>query len=251
MTRKPLCSQLFITDIDNTLIGDDNRRLDELIDFIKENRARMGFGVATGRDIESVRQVLKVHRLPDPDVLICSVGSEMYFGKKQVPGKGWAAHIAHKWQREKIVHLLTKFDFLRYQKEETQHKFKVSYYMSPGSQRLADIHDCLAENQCWYNLIYSHDQYLDILPYRASKGKAIRFLSRKWSIPLQNFLVCGDSGNDEEMLKVGALGVVVGNYRHELKKLKEQPYIYFSKAPCAGGILEGLAHYQFPGGSQE
>jgi len=43
--------------------------------------------------------------------------------------------------------------------------------------------------------------FRDILSYRASKGKAIRYLSHKWEIPLKNFLVCGNSGNDEEMLR--------------------------------------------------
>ncbi|MGB9440450.1 MAG: HAD family hydrolase [Desulfobacterales bacterium] len=33
-------------------------------------------------------------------------------------------------------------------------------------------------------------------------------------------MVCGDSGNDEEMLRGEPLGVVVGNYSPELKKLK-------------------------------
>ena len=94
-------------------------------------------------------------------------------------------------------------------------------------------------------MIYSHDQFLDILPYRASKGKAIRYLSYKWGIPLKNILVSGDSGNDEEMLRGEPKAVVVGNYSHELDALKGNRRIYFSDASCAGGIIEGIAHYNF------
>jgi sucrose-phosphate synthase len=83
------------------------------------------------------------------------------------------------------------------------------------------------------------------LPYRASKGKALRYLSYKWEIPLAHFLVCGDSGNDEEMLRGEPKAVVVGNYSPELKSLKRLRNVYFAKQPCAGGILEGIKHYRF------
>jgi len=99
--------------------------------------------------------------------------------------------------------------------------------------------------KCRYNLIYSHNKYHDILPFRACKGKAIRYLSYKWTIPLRQILVCGDSGNDEEMLRGEPLAVVVGNYSRELDVLKGVRNIYFAKEPCAGGILEGIKRYQF------
>jgi sucrose-phosphate synthase len=70
-------------------------------------------------------------------------------------------------------------------------------------------------------------------------------LSYKWEIPLQNFLVCGDSGNDEEMLRGEPLAVVVGNYSRELEHLKGGKNIYFAEKEYAGGIMEALAHYNF------
>ena len=110
---------------------------------------------------------------------------------------------------------------------------------------LAAIHGTLTRNKCRYNLIYSHNQFLDILPYRASKGKALRFLSYKWEVPLRNFLVCGDSGNDEEMLRGEPRAVVVGNYSPELDKLKGLKNVYFSPKPGAAGIIDAIERYQF------
>jgi sucrose-phosphate synthase len=110
---------------------------------------------------------------------------------------------------------------------------------------MAMIHNLLLENKCRYQLIYSHGQYLDILPYRASKGKAIRYLSYKWDIPLSNFLVSGDSGNDEEMLRGEPLGVVVGNFSPELARLKGSRNVFFADRSCAGGILEAILKYRF------
>jgi sucrose-phosphate synthase len=234
-----------ITDIDNTLIGDNNDQLEALLALLKKHRAVVGFGVATGRTIESAKAHLEKNGVPSPDVIVSSVGAEIYYGKNKHYGRGWDTHISAKWNRRKIAKLLQDFPFLTYQEEENQRKFKISYNIKPGKDRLAMIHDRLLRNKCRYNLIYSHNKYVDILPYRASKGKAIRYLSYKWEIPLGNFLVCGDSGNDEEMLRGEPLAVVVGNYSSELEKLKGQRSIYFAKEKSAGGILEAIRRYKF------
>jgi sucrose-phosphate synthase len=235
----------FITDIDHTLIGGNNGHLQNLIELLLEHRMSIGFGVATGRDVSSAVDFLNEHGVHHPDVIISSVGTEIYYGKALQYGQGWETHISNQWDRKKIVTLLKRFDFLRYQEESNQSRFKISYYTAPGEDRMAMIHDLLSKNKCRYCLIYSGHKYLDILPYRASKGKAIRYLSYKWEIPLGNFLVCGDSGNDEEMLRGEPLAVVVGNYRKELEKLKGARNIYFAESEYAGGILEGIEKYQF------
>jgi len=234
-----------VANIDNTLVGGSNEHLSALLDLLEKNREYIGFGLATGRTIESATEFLEKHHIPLPDVLITSVGAEIYYGKNLHDGRGWETHISAKWNREKIVGLLKNFMFLKYQKADTQRRFKISYELEPAKDRLAMIHERLLKNQCRYNLIYSQDRYLDILPFRASKGKAIRYLSYKWEIPLGNFLVCGDSGNDEEMLRGEPLGVVVGNYSPELKKLKGIRGIYFAKQKYSKGILEGIRRYQF------
>ena len=234
-----------VANIDNTLVGDNNQHLTEFLTLLQKNREHVGFGLATGRTIESATEFLKKQNVPLPDVLIAAVGAEIYYGKNLHHGRGWETHISAKWNRDKIVDLLKDLTFLEYQPAEAQRHFKISYEIEPGKDRLAMIHERLLRNQCRYNLIYTQDRYLDILPYRASKGKAIRYLSYKWEIPLGNFLVCGDSGNDEEMLRGDPRGVVVGNYSPELKKLKGIRGIYFAREKYSGGIIEGIKRYQF------
>ena len=234
-----------VANIDNTLVGDNNQHLTEFLTLLQKNREHVGFGLATGRTIESATEFLKKQHVPLPDVLIAAVGAEIYYGKNLHHGRGWETHISAKWNRDKIVDLLKDLTFLEYQPAEAQRHFKISYEIEPGKDRLAMIHERLLRNQCRYNLIYTQDRYLDILPYRASKGKAIRYLSYKWEIPLGNFLVCGDSGNDEEMLRGDPRGVVVGNYSPELKKLKGIRGIYFARQKYSGGIIEGIKRYQF------
>jgi sucrose-phosphate synthase len=234
-----------ITDIDYTLIGGNNDHLQNLIELLKEHQMSIGFGVATGRNVTSAVKFLNEHGVHHPDVIISSVGTEIYYGKALQYGQGWETHISKQWDRKKIVTLLKRFNFLRYQEESNQSRFKISYYMAPCKDRIAMIHDLLSKNKYRYCLIYSGQKYLDILPHRASKGKAIRYLSYKWEIPLENFIVCGDSGNDEEMLRGEPLAVVVGNYREELEKLKGARNIYFAESKYAGGILEGIEKYRF------
>ncbi len=194
-------SHMIIADIDNTLLGDDREAVDRLMDQLKAHRNRIGFAVATGRSLESAANVLKEHQIIQPDIIISDVGSKIHYGKDLHYDKGWEPHISKNWKPDLMVQGLGEIDYITRQEDEHQSSHKLSYYMDPGKGRLPRIHHVLTKNRFLYTLIYSHEQYLDLLPYRASKGKATRYLSYKWEIPLTNLLVCGDSGNDEEMLK--------------------------------------------------
>ena len=236
---------LFVTDIDHTLIGEDNTHLPGLLKALKDHRSEVGFVVATGRTITSAKKHLREYGIEGVDILITSVGAEIYYGPQLQPSRSWESHIAGKWEPDKIRRTLRDLPYLEDQEEDTQRPFKISYYMEPGKDRLAEIHNRLLAQKCQYNLVYSHDQFLDILPYRASKGKAIRFLSYKWEIPLRHIAVAGDSGNDEEMLRGEPLAIVVANYSRELDALRKSRHVYFATQPFAGGIREGLAKYRF------
>ncbi len=241
-------NRMVITDIDNTLTGDDES-LEQFLETINSHKNNVGFGVATGRSINSALEFLQENKVPIPDVLITSVGSEIYYSGKNYLDNGWSVHIQQKWEKEKIKKLLATLPFLNPQEPETERLYKVSYFMEPKEGYLEQIHDLLTKNRCRYNLIYSHQQFLDVLPQRASKGKAIRYLSYKWEIPLENILVAGDSGNDEEMLRGDPWGVIVGNYSEEMERLKGKRRIYFSKKNFAAGVMDGIRHYRFLGGS--
>lgn len=238
--------KLIVTDIDNTLLGDDES-LNEFSVLLNNIHGKIGFAVATGRTVQSAFDILKENNVTPPDVIISSVGSEIYYNYKGelIYSKGWDAHISHLWKRERIASLLEQFDYLDYQEKETQRKFKVSYYMHESEENLKRIKEILTKNKIKVNVTYSHGQFLDILPYRASKGKAIRYLSYRWNIPHERILVAGDSGNDEEMLKGELLGVVVSNYSKELEKLKGGKRIYFTDRGFAGGIMDGIKYYNF------
>lgn len=236
---------MLFADIDNTLLGGDDNQVRNIVKIIDENRKYFGFGIATGRIFESAVAVLKSNNIPMPDIIISGVGSQINYGKPLYHDKGWESHIARNWNRDLIEERLKVIKYIKLQPKDVQRPCKISYFMTPGKDRIPKIHHILTQNRCKYSLIYSHGKYMDILPYRASKGKAIRYLSYKWGIPLKNFLICGDSGNDAEMLRGIPMGVVVGNYSAELETLQTSKNVYFAEKSFAEGILEGIDYYRF------
>ena len=243
----PLVNRALISDIDNTLIGDADS-LKELLALLNANAENLCWGVATGRCLIKTLQILEEHAVERPDILICSVGTDIYYGATLSPDKGWHRHIAYRWRPEEIREQLGRLDFLELQEPEKQMPFKVSYYLEDDPELLVRVHQTLQAKKIRYHLVYSHGQFLDILPYRASKGKAIRYLSYKWNIPLADVMVCGDSGNDASMLRGDTNGLVVANYSKELEVLRGLRRIFFSKREYAAGIINGMQHYDFIGG---
>lgn len=239
--------RLLITDIDKTLVGDDGA-MRQLMELLAVHREVIGWGVATGRSLETTLARLAEHQVPQPDIIIASVGTEIYYGPGFSPDKGWQRHVAYQWKPETIRQALAELPFLDPQRDEDQHRFKVSYFMADDPELLDAVHQALEKRKLQYNLEYSGGQFLDILPYRASKGKAVRYLSYKWGIPLPQVMVCGDSGSDARMLRGDTCGVVVGNHSKELEGLRGMRKLFFSEQKYAAGIIDGLKHYHFLSG---
>jgi sucrose-phosphate synthase len=240
---------LLITDIDNTLVGDE-AALEQLMEMIRVNRDHMGFGVASGRSLELVSEALEgagVDQLMD--VIVASVGSEIYYGPWHVPDRGWASQLRSKWRPRRVLQALEPLPFLHLQEQPfSQREFKISYDLADDvdpDEALARIHEALARARAAYSLVFSHRTFVDILPHRASKGKAVRYLAGKWNIPLDRIATAGDSGNDRDMLVGQTCGIVVANHTEELDTLQKSERVYFANADSAGGIIEGLQHYGF------
>jgi len=239
-----MSNRALISDIDNTLIGDATS-LKELMDYLHQAK-QLSFGVATGRHLESARAILEQWEVPAPDVFITAVGTEIYYGKRFAKDKGWQQHISFRWEPDKIRAALTEFEEFEPQPPEHQSDFKISYvavkdHQSPLKRR--PIVSRLRQQHLLANVIVTEGRLIDVLPIRASKGSAVRYLALRWGLPMDRFVVAGDSGNDEEMLKGDACGIVVGNYSPELEKLREHSRIYFAQRHNAGGIIEGLQHF--------
>jgi sucrose-phosphate synthase len=97
-------------------------------------------------------------------------------------------------------------------------------------------------------VIASFGQYLDILPIRASKGLALRYVADRLEISLDHILAAGGSGADEDMMRGNTLAVVVANrHEEELSHLEDAERIYYARQAHALGILEAIDHFDFFG----
>jgi sucrose-phosphate synthase len=128
-----------------------------------------------------------------------------------------------------------------------QSRYKISYHYDPSiAPNIEEITALLRVKELTVNVIHSFGQYLDIVPARASKGQALRYVAQRWDIPLERILVAGGSGSDEDMMRGNTLAVVVGNRHYEeLSQLEDQERIYFAEQDHAWGILEAIEHYNF------
>ncbi|MGE4319712.1 MAG: HAD-IIB family hydrolase [Deferribacterales bacterium] len=243
--KLPTYEKLIITDIDNTLLGDE-ASLKRLLKTLEENKGRIGFGVATGRRLDSAVEALKEWDVPFPDFFITAVGSEIYYNKGEMkPDEGWRKHLNYFWNPDTVRELMKDIEGVEIQESVKQREFKVSYYYDKKCPKPSVLRKMFRQNGLRVKIFMSHGQYLDILPLRASKGLAVRYLSMKWGIEPENILVAGDSGNDEDMLKGNNKSVVVGNYSTELERLRGREDIYFAGAEYSEGILEGIKHFNF------
>lgn len=246
---------LFVTDLDNTLVGDDNA-LKELNQLLDQHRQEYGTKIvyATGRSLTLYQQLTTEKPLLPPDALITSVGTELHLDTSgNAFDPKWAEVLSEGWNRELTVATAAYYSDLVPQPDSEQGLFKVSYYLTPKAavEILPRLESQLRESGLDVKLIYSGDQDLDILPRNGDKGLAVQFLRQKWQIDALRTVVCGDSGNDIALFSVGEeRGIIVGNARSELREWYEAnqtDYRYLAKAFCAGGILEGLHHFGFLG----
>ena len=242
--RLPEFDRLIITDLDNTLTGDDEA-LREFCEIIRGSE-QVGFGIATGRRIDSAMQLIKEFDLPMPDLLETAVGTELYYGENLTPDLSWRKQINYHWKPDAIRELLDNQEGFYPQPDHEQSEFKISYELDTElTPNIQQIRRMLREAGIRANVVFSLGMYLDIIPVRAGSDLAMRHLLYKWGFAPEQVLVAGDSGNDEGMLKGRTLGVVVGNYSEELDKLRSWPRIYFAEGRHARGILEGIEYYHF------
>ncbi len=242
--RLPDFDRLIITDLDNTLTGDPEG-LAEFNELIREHE-NIGFGIATGRRLDSAMALIEELGLPRPDLIDTDAGTQLHYGKNLVPDESWRQQIGFAWKPSLIAPIIENLPGVVRQKDDHQSEFKLSYEIDPEkTPSITAIKKLLRAAGLRANVVFSLGMYLDIIPVRGGSDLSIRHLLWKWGFSPDNVLVAGDSGNDAGMLLGRTLGVVVANHSPELEWLRDRPRVYFAKASHARGIIEGVNYYQF------
>jgi hypothetical protein len=154
------------------------------------------------------------------------------------------------------------------QPEKNQNSHKISYYtrLSEDPLRLRNrIAGILGHHGILTQLIFSRDNsqqrgLLDILPRKANKLLAIRFLMIAEKFESMRTVFVGDSGNDLDVLTSGLPSIIVKNAASDvrrtaldrLKRMGMQYRLYLARGGVmkmngnyAAGVIEGLMHF-FP-----
>lgn len=240
-----------VTDLDQNLIGDATSRR-ELVQLIRQHRTDGYFIIATGRRLNSAMKFMKQYNIPEPDVLIAGSGSEIYYAPKFTADTAWTRHIDFQWSPRAVKQLLVDLPGLKIQPIQERSFYKLSYYIDPKKADVEEIKQLLHKEELSFHLQFAFGQFLDIMPLRASKGMALRYVAERLNLPLQSVFVAGGSGADEDMMRGNTLAAVVANRHHEeMSQLIDLDRIYFSTKPCAAGILEALEFYDFFGNCRD
>ncbi len=241
------------SDIDGTLTG-DQAALERLRERLRRKRAADGLYLimSTGRRLEQVLDGIANEGLPEPDAVICQVGTEVYlppFHEQTPPMAAWRERLLADYTREQAVAFLKDVDGLVMQPDEFNTELKTSCYLDQcpdAEQAASDLLHRVEPYADRYQVVWSSGRDLDILPAASGKGRAIRFLVAHQGLDPDQVVVAGDTGNDASMFREFTRGVCVGNAQPELVEACRSlgdGRVYFARKPYAAGVEEGLVHF--------
>jgi sucrose-phosphate synthase len=231
-----VAQRVLVTDLDGTVLGDDGA-LERFAVWARRERDMWRLVYATGRSAASVRRAVGTTMLPSPDAIIADVGTSIVDLGGQL--SDWPAR-SDAWDPDAVRRELRREPGLTFQEPAAQGDYKVSFHASRLHHvDLVRIARRLRSCGVRARLVRSEGRNLDIIPRNTGKGAAARHLLSRWAIDPGQVVCAGDSGNDRDLLRVGALGIVVANAHPELRSLRGRT-IYHAVSSHADGVLEGI-----------
>lgn len=260
---------LLASDMDGTVIpmGEGIEWEEDITAFRKavNTRPHLRLAYVTGRDLDLAVQGIEHHRLPQPRLLVCDVGTSLYHvhGDRYRPDEGYAERMREAvdgLEAREIREGVGCHPGLSLQPDDRQTPFKVSYYLSPKADHstiLTFIESRLEPFRGRVQAVYSVQApdgvgLVDLLPAGVAKDFALRYLHELTGVGAERTVYAGDSGNDLAAMLTGFNTIVVGNadgaLKREVRRRAEREgvldRVYFSERPFAGGVLEGCRHFE-------
>lgn len=259
--------RMLASDMDGTLIPPiggavplDDLRL--FRDAVAHRRLELAYVTGRGHDL-ALRGIARFG-LPEPQVLVCDVGTAVYrrsasgvyhadeaYRTRMVEALGGASG-------DDVVARLSGLEGLELQAPYKQGPFKVSYFVDEdlveGLRRA--VPERVASLPIPPNAVWSHDPHsgrllLDVLPRGVAKHVALEHVRLQEGYRHDDIVFAGDSGNDFDAFLSGHPAIVVANAPAALKdevragaeSARLVHRLYFADAPYAAGVLEGCRHF--------
>ena len=226
---------ILISDLDDTLIGND-KSLQKFNYVMSSLRDKFFLVYSSGRFKGSLLKAVEENGLIQSDAIICNVGTEIYYASSWNKDKKWEKILRENWEKEEIVSILQNFPV---EPQPYDKKFTASYYVKDESI-VEKIRKALKNFEV--KVIHTKGHLLDIIPKKAGKGNAARFIQKSKKLPT---ICSGDSENDIDMLTKCDSSILVGNAEENVKQqLSTNKKVYQAKEEYALGVLEGLKSFQ-------
>lgn len=264
--QREVLPRVLATDLDGTLIPlpDSRSNIDALLALSTARRASgIGLVYATGRHYESVMDAVRDYRMPEPDWIICDVGSSIYHQGKTgyenfSPFEMHLEELSRGIDRGVIEQQLRSIEGLTLQAPDHQQRFKVSYESAAETVEglVGRINHILKREALPFECMGSLDPFLncgllDVLPQGVSKAYALLWLSTHANFKPDEVVFSGDSGNDYAALVSGFRAIIVANaskglaerVHEELASRDLEDRLYLAKENATSGVLEGCQHF--------
>ncbi|MGB4700861.1 MAG: HAD family hydrolase, partial [Parasynechococcus sp.] len=242
-------SRMLVLDLDSSLDLPAVGPLNDLRERLQKDAFAQSSGlvILSGRSLTLARQRYAELHLPDPDVWISSAGTELHHGPGLDLDQGWTQRINQCWSRQAVLKAMEDLqDHITLQDSDHQAAYKVSYLLKeadPGLLSLArqrlrrDGLQAQPHLRCHW--------FLDVLPQRASRSEAIRFLAMSWGLSFEQVMVVASQQGDAELMDGLPATVVPADHDRSLQVPHHQPRVYVSKRSSVSAVLDGLSHYHF------
>ncbi len=245
--RSPINKKLLILDLDNYLEKSESKRLSILRDTLKDISSNLDIqlGILTGRSIQAARYRYLETQLPKPVVWICQAGTEIYYEEQDKSDIFWQDLISVDWNRKGVEKVLSDLkDYLEIQSIENQSPFKLSYLLKePNDAILPLVKKKLRNSGLAASPHLKCHWYLDIIPLRASRAEAIRFLTLRWELSLEKILIVASQQGDAELISGLTTNIIPFHHDQSLDGFRSQQRVYFSEEK--DNILDGINHFRF------
>jgi len=245
--KSPIGQKLLLLDLDTHLEQTKSTSLSNLRKKLKDNslKSDIQIGILTGRSIKDARYRFSELYLPKPSVWICQAGTEIYYADENKSDIFWQDSISVDWNRKGVEKCLFDLkDYLELQSIDHQGSFKVSYLLKePSDAILPLVRKRLRQSGYSASPHLKCHWYLDVVPLRASRAEAIRFLTLRWGLSLDKVLVVASQQGDGELIKGLTTSVIPFDHDSSLDGLRSQQRVFFSDKQ--DGVVDGLKHFRF------
>ncbi|CAG7657191.1 Cof-type HAD-IIB family hydrolase [Paenibacillus allorhizosphaerae] len=258
--------RLIVSDLDGTLLSEDNRLSDSVIDAVRRFRASGGlFTIATGRFGPSAQPIVDSLDIDIPYILCngCVIADRHKIWETAQLPLGEIAPFLLGADQAGVTVLLFGEDGIRTLRATPETEYFVKREGLPcipldsgdetwpdrPVQKVVLIGEMNRIKPLWdrhrsgfaseYAAVQSEDHFFEIMPARQSKGEALKKLMVHLGVAPSEVMNIGNQLNDLDMIEQAGIGVAVANSHDEL--IRQASYV--CRNSYGDGVVEAMERF--------